>query len=359
MKKQDEYQELFLAEALDNYEELNRLLTELEKQSSNSSAIHALFRITHTLKGNAAGLGFTPIAELGHAVETLFGEIREQRIALDAAVFTALFKSVDILGALIHSVKDGKSVAYKGIKTKLEILCKQAKPAQSISNPTVLAEPVAEEVCDDKEASEPLNIAFSDLVQVPVRKLDNLLNLVGELTIERDRMMAAEAKSHRTNAFTRLNRISSDLQYSVMDVRLVQIGFLFKKFHRVVRDVATGENKQVALRLKGTDTEIDRSVLQTISDALIHLVRNAVAHGIELTETRQKADKPPEGTITLEASNENDAVVIRISDDGGGIDLQKVQQRAVQRQLISSAQIAQLSEEETVMLIFRAWVFNR
>ena len=137
-----------------------------------------------------------------------------------------------------------------------------------------------------------------------------------------------------------------------MDVRLVQVGFLFNKFHRVVRDAATLENKQVALTLEGTDTEIDRNILQIISDSLIHLIRNAVAHGIESPEARKQAQKPVEGTITLKASNENDTVIIEIRDDGQGVAIDKVRQRAVQRGLLTAQQADQLSEEETVMLIF-------
>ena len=340
-----------MAEALENHEELNRLITALEKNSADASAINAIFRITHTLKGNAAGMGFDSIAELSHTVETLFGEIRDQRLLLTSEVFTALFKAIDVLGALIRSLQDGSKVSYKGIKTKLEIICKQA--ASSTEPVPEVSVPEPEKVDENPDQAAPENkIAFSDLVQVPVRKLDNLLNLVGELIIERDRLMASHADSHRTNEYARLNRISSDLQYSVMDVRLVQVGFLFNKFHRVVRDAAALENKQVTLTLEGTDTEIDRNILQIISDSLIHLIRNAVAHGIEPPEARKQAQKSPEGTITLKASNENDTVVIEIQDDGKGVAIEKVRQRAVQRGLLTDQQASQLSEEETVLLIF-------
>ena len=408
MKKEDEYKEIFLAEALDHHEELNRLITALEKKPTDTSAINAIFRITHTLKGNAAGMGFSGIAELSHTLETLFGEIRDQRLSLMADIFTALFKAIDVLGALIRSVQDGSKVSYKGIKTKLEVICKQATASPTEASPTEAAEETtspkskkprktkkntaslpkqsaqltSEKATPEEAASvpedkiDPVNetktiasqptvdnetqqeitpenkIVFSDLVQVPVRKLDNLLNLVGELIIERDRMMASQADAHRTNEYARLNRISSDLQYSVMDVRLVQVGFLFNKFHRVVRDAAALEKKQATLTLEGTDTEIDRNILQIISDSLIHLIRNAVAHGIESPEARKQAQKPVEGTITLKASNENDTVIIEIRDDGQGVAIDKVRQRAVQRGLLTAEQAHQLSEEETVMLIF-------
>ena len=381
MEKEDEYREIFLAEALDNHEELNRLITELEKKPTNQATINAIFRITHTLKGNAAGMGYGEITELSHTVETLFGEIRDQRISLNTDIFTALFKAIDVLGALVRSLQDGAKVSYKGIKTKLEVICRTAdayaeavspvpskqsrkgRKKAAVSTESEAAEPTSTESQPANGAPEPRanlsgeashenKVVFSDLVQVPVRKLDNLLNLVGELIIERDRMMASNAALHRTNEYARLNRISSDLQYSVMDVRLVQVGFLFNKFHRVVRDAAALEKKQVTLILEGIDTEIDRNILQIISDSLIHLIRNAVAHGIEPPEARKKTAKSAEGTICLRAHNENDAVVIEIQDDGKGVDLERVRQRAVQRGLLTAEQAAQLNEEETVMLIF-------
>ncbi|MGB3851281.1 MAG: chemotaxis protein CheA [Tunicatimonas sp.] len=356
MKKHDEYRALFLTEALENHEELNLLLTRLEKQPTDVSAVHAIFRITHTLKGNAAGMGFTAIAELAHATESLFGEIRDQTIALTPPVFTSLFKAADTLGALIQSLQNDTKVSYKGIKTKLDILCRNARtepaskpPEADHSTPPDYQE-APEEITPEEASSSP--VIFSESIQVPVHKLDNLLNLVGELIIERDRIIATQAEVSHANEYARFKRISSDLQYSVMDVRLVQVGFLFNKFHRVIRDVATLEGKQVSLQLEGADTEIDRNVLQIISDSLIHLIRNAVAHGIERPEDRTAAAKPAEGVITLKASNQNDAVMIEIEDDGRGVDLDRVRQRAAQQHLLPPDQLSELSEEETIMLIF-------
>ncbi|WPP53118.1 chemotaxis protein CheA [Catalinimonas niigatensis] len=381
MKKEEEYKEIFLAEALDNYEELNRLLTELEKNPASKPAVDAIFRITHTLKGNAAGMGFSAIAELSHTTESLFGEIRDHRIELDSEIFTAIFKAIDVLGSMIHGLKEDKQVRYKGVKTRLEVIIKRATEQQESSthapgqeplpepvqgesqSKNILTEPqidkkeeqekleATEEIAEEEKATE-TKIAFSDLVQVPVRKLDNLLNLVGELIIERDRIMASQSGRRASSEYARLNRISSDLQYSVMDVRLVQVGFLFNKFHRVVRDAAALEQKQVALKLEGTDTEIDRNILQTISDSLIHLIRNAVAHGIETVEERKQQQKGEEGTITLRAYNESDTVIIEIIDDGKGIDTEKVRHKAISKGLITKETAAQMNEQEAILLIF-------
>jgi two-component system, chemotaxis family, sensor kinase CheA len=358
-EKDQEYREIFLAEALDNYTEINRLLTILEKNTEDAHAVQALFRITHTLKGNATGMGFEKIAEVAHVLEDFFGEVRDGKISLGNDIFTSVFKAADVLGELIEAVKNPRDVKYRGIKTKLEVLIKNAQKgsSQQESNPADFSAEGAnsisllQQVEEDEPEIESVNVAFSDLIQVSIKKLDNLLNLVGELIIERDRIVA-DSRSHATNEFSRLNRISSDLQYSVMDVRLVQVGFLFNKFHRIARDVSFKEGKEVKLKLEGIETEIDRNILQVISDSLIHLIRNAIGHGIEAIEVRKQKGKPKEGTITLSASSESDTVIIKIKDDGAGIDPRRIKEKAIQKNIISAQEAAQMSDRDLIMLIF-------
>ncbi len=360
-EKDKEYQEIFLAEALENYTEINRLLTVLEKNISDSKAIQALFRITHTLKGNATGMGFDKIAELAHVMEDFFGEVREGRLSLGSDIFSSVFKAADVLGELIEAIKNPREVKYRGIKTKLEVFIKTAKQEttvaagknQSKENVSIQVTPLIIDAQEEIETGgETTNVSFSDLVQVPVKKLDNLLDLVGELIIERDRIIANNSRTHSSNEYSRLNRISSDLQYSVMDVRLVQVGFLFNKFHRIIRDASTKEGKNVSLKLEGTETEIDRNILQVISDSLIHLIRNSVGHGIERPETRKQNGKQEEGTVTLSASSESDTVIIKIKDDGAGIDSQRIKLKAIQKGLITVQDANQMSERDLTMLIF-------
>lgn len=365
-KKDEEYQEIFLAEALENYTEINRLLTVLEKNITDTKAVQALFRITHTLKGNATGMGYEKIAEMSHVMEDFFGEVREGRIELGSDIFASVFKAADVLGELIDAIKTPKDVKFRGIKTKIEVLIKNAKPlVANNSNTEISSSPITSEEKDSSTSTnhanveeeletevESTNVSFSDLVQVPVKKLDNLLNLVGELIIERDRITANSLGSNSSNEYSRLNRISSDLQYSVMDVRLVQVGFLFNKFHRIVRDASTKEGKQVNLKLEGSETEIDRNILQVISDSLIHLIRNSVGHGVETSEIRKKSGKVEEGTVTLSASSESDLVIIKIKDDGAGIDPHRIKKKAIEKGLISAQDAAQMSDRDLMMLIF-------
>ena len=410
---QEEYKSVFMAEAEGHIEEINRLLTLLEKDPAKQEYVHALFRITHTLKGNAEGMAFSQIAELAHAMEDLFGVVRDQFVILNSQQFTSLFKASDVLGQAVESIRTKGKVSHRGIRTKLQVITRSlTKKATTDENkvaflepeastidqkpPTINASPqpdpehpesnnneaVGQAIHEPKSSvAEPSDTSIGnevepdeltarttekaitsggpgiswsskDLVKVPVHKLDDLLNLVGELVIERDRILATHAPVSGPSEFSRLNRLASDLQYAVMDVRMVQVGFLFNKYHRTLRDAAVSENKQVRLMLEGSDTEIDRNVLQALSDSLTHLLRNAVAHGIEMPEVRKKKGKPEEGTIILSARSDNDAVMLEIRDDGGGINLEKVRERALSKGLISHDHARVIKDDDLVMYIF-------
>src|SRR6478609_4423779 len=323
MGKEEEYREIFLSEAQESQEQLNKLFTELEKDITNKRAIDAIFRITHTLKGNAMGMGFTEIAELGHVMEDVFNEVKNGNVTLDQSLFDSLYKANDILSELIESIKVPKTVRYKGIKTKLEVMLKnsrQENQTKAVTLPEAEVSPVPQtevealistlenviEVEDESLYEDTsAKIVISDTVQVPVRKLDALLNIVGELIIEKDTIMAKYIElGSKASDFARLHRITSDLQFGVMDVRLVQVGFLFNKFHRILRDVAVIENKKVDLVLEGTEIEIDRNIIRTMSDSLVHMIRNSVSHGIEKPEQRIAAGKSENGKVCLRARNE-------------------------------------------------------
>ncbi len=370
--KTEELKELFMGEALNHHEELNRLFTELEQDLSNSGLIDHIFRRLHTLKGDAAGMGFQDIAEMAHTMEDLFGEMKKHGWIMEKEDFNHLFRALDKLGELLDALKTGQKVSYKGLRAKLKLLLDNAQasrqdaplaqperppapPAPQADTPLPTPTPAAtsnEDEADDstKKASK---ITFAEAIQVPVKKLDDLMKLVGELAIEKDRIANDRSQGQsRLNTFDRLNRITSDLQYSVMGARLVRVELLFQKFHRIVRDVAHTEGKEVELILKGTDIEIDRNVLQTISDSMIHLVRNAVSHGLEEPHERQRVGKPTKGTIRLEANNLKDSVVIQVADDGRGIDPERVRQKAIERGLFSESMAQKLTEKEVIDLIF-------
>ena len=431
-KEEEELAEMFFLEAQERHQRLNELLPGLEADLKNALIIDEILRITHTLKGNSMGMKQDGIAELCHTMEEVIEAHKVGDITLDASFFEGLYGLTDKIGKLIQNLKEGKRISHKGIKTKIEVLLREARKNEGeVEGSQVTPEPVSKKENSDfveiksKEVSKPISKSFldlkqflssrvnllfqkpkpkevheevlstkpsfdkddrpnraqndeqsvielfggtttikeiepddnvvtiADMVQVPIRKLDLLMNQVGQLIIERDRLMSIEELNRSRKAeFASLQRITSDIQYSVMDVRLVQVGTLFNKFHRVARDVAALEKKEVRLVLEGNDVEIDRNILKVISDSMVHLVRNAVSHGIENVDSRKIAGKPEEGSITLNAKNDNDNVIIEVTDDGAGIDATKIRSKLVSRNLLTEALVSQLSDEEIIMHIF-------
>ena len=335
-----------MAEALEYYDAMSRHLSELERNPQETSALNELFRLMHNLKANARAMGFVEMGEVAHKMETLFGQIRGQERSFTGALVGMTFQAVDTLGGMIRAVGSGQqTVDAQALLTNLDQLIKGEEPVQPQVEPT--------EEQADADASRKLEL--SDLVSIPVKKLDKLLNLVGELVIDRDRILtlATELGSPALQATARhLFRISDDLQYSVMDVRLIGAGVLLNKFPRVVRDVASAESKQVELSLSGQDVQIDRNVLQLITDALLHIVRNAVSHGLENPADRQAAGKPAVGRLSISALTERDDVLLQVQDDGRGIDTEAVRRKAVRQNMLSAEAAADLDEQAVWALLF-------
>jgi two-component system chemotaxis sensor kinase CheA len=345
MKTRDqEYRELFMAEALEYYDSMSRHLSELERNPTEGTALNELFRLMHNLKANARAMGFTDLGEVAHHLETLFGLIRSNERTFSGLLVRVVFQGVDALGGMIRAV--GANQPLPDASLLLDNLDRLVRGEAPILDE--IEEPETEEEANRK-------LELSDLVYIQVKKLDNLLNLVGELVIDRDRILtlAQEIGNPALQATAQhLFRISDDLQYSVMDARLVGVGVLLNKFPRVVRDVASTENKEVELTLSGQDVQIDRNILQIITDALLHLVRNAVSHGIETPEERLQAGKPALGQLTLSALTERDDVLIQVRDDGRGIDTEAVRRKAIERGLTTARAAANLDERAVWAFLF-------
>jgi len=341
--REQEYREIFMAEALEYYDAMSRHISELEKDPADEKALNELFRLMHNLKANARAMGHADIGEVAHRMETIFGLIRSKERAFEGSLVPVLFTGVDTLGGMIRAVGDGEETANADpLLANLERLVQGEEPIFE-----------DDQAPADEDATRKLEL--SDLVYIQIKKLDHLLNLVGELIIDRDRILTLSQEIGNPalqSTAAHLFRIADDLQYSVMDARLVNVGSLFNKFPRVVRDVATAENKDVELTIVGQDIQIDRNILQIITDALLHLVRNAIGHGIETPEVRQKAGKAAQGHLTLSAQTERDDVLIQVIDDGRGIDVESVRRKAVERGLTTAEAARNLSPEAVRAFLF-------
>lgn len=341
--REKEYKEIFIAEALEVYHGLSSHIIELEKNTTDEKILAEIFRLLHNLKANAKAIGYIDISEIAHKLENVFSAIRDKKLSFQGNVVTLMLDGIDLLGTLITNIDNPK---FEGPET--ELLNNIDNLLDDLSAGHAEGSPI-------KKYYTSQNISLSDLIYIPIRKLDDLMNLVGELIIDKDRILSLGNETGMDalkNVSSHLHRITSEIQNTVMDARLVNVGSLFTKFPRIVRDVALIDEKSVELEITGQDIKIDRNILQIITDAMLHLVRNAVTHGIEPKEERLKAGKDPVGKIELSAQSDKDQVLIIIKDDGRGIDIEKVRKNAIANNFITAEKAKELSDSEMISLIF-------
>ncbi|WP_026464728.1 chemotaxis protein CheA [Adhaeribacter aquaticus] len=347
--REQEYKEIFIAEALEYYDALNRHISELEKDPNNDGLLAEIFRLLHNMKANAKAIGYIQISDLSHKLETAFELIRNKELAFTDETVTVLFDGIDLLGELINNVdNEGYQVADENIIRNLELVVENANEQENGGDKQ-------KELSRSAKYINAKNITLSDLVYIQIKKLDHLLNLVGELIIDRDRILSISKELNHSDlaaVSAHLYRITEDLQYSVMDARLVTIGSLFNKFPRIVRDIAVAEKKDIHLEVSGQDIQIDRNILQIITDSLLHIMRNAISHGIEPADVREKVGKPKVGNITLSAQSDREMVQIKLRDDGKGIDLADVRRGIVQKGFLPADVVKDLRDSEALSYIF-------
>jgi len=201
-------------------------------------------------------------------------------------------------------------------------------------------------------------------IRVDVTRLDDLMNLVGELVLGKNRLVSVAQKAEEkfdgddiveelSGVASQITLVTTDLQMGVMKTRMVQVGKVFNKFPRVVRDISKELNKEVELIIEGAETELDKSVVEEINDPLVHIIRNAIDHGIEPKEKRLAAGKPPKGKIVLSAFHEGNYIIIKTTDDGGGMDPEVLKNKALEKGIITETEARQMTKEEAFGLIFK------
>jgi len=214
---------------------------------------------------------------------------------------------------------------------------------------------------DDTSSPPKKNDLASHTMRVDVRKLDDLINLIGELVLERNRLLqlakeenseAHAVDSPLSHSTARLSFITEELQAAALRTRMVPIDTVFCRFPRLVRDLAQALNKETALVIQGQDTEIDRTMVELVSDPLVHLVRNSLDHGLESPEQRERAGKSRKGTISIEARQEGDRILVSVSDDGAGIDPARILGKAIERKLVSAERAGRLDPRQILDFIF-------
>lgn len=346
----------FANEATEMLDSFEKTLLDCEKEPATAPArIEEALRIIHNFKGNCGFMGFADSEALAHAMENLLTSVKQTRTPPAPRQTSALLEAVDTLRGTLKPADTTSPAAppdLGAVRAKLTTLAAQSattgQPATPPQHPTSTA-PAAHD-----PPTHPKNDSQHD-IRVDIRKLDTLINRVGELVIAEamvvnNPLVRQIEDETLERAIHQLRRISADLQDIAMSVRMVPLAATFSKMNRVTHDVAHKSGKLVHLQLAGEETEVDKSVIELIGDPLVHLVRNAVDHGLETPAQRRAAGKPETGRVLIQARHEGGEVWISITDDGRGIQKDRIIQRAIERGLLAPG--SQLTDSEAFELIF-------
>ncbi|MGA2694105.1 MAG: chemotaxis protein CheA, partial [Opitutaceae bacterium] len=359
MNDSDDIVKEFLVESHENLDRLDRDLVDLEKHPSDKEILASIFRTIHTIKGTSGFLGFGKLEAVTHVGESLLARLRDGQLSLHPELTTALLAMVDAVRQMLARIEEAGNEGERDDQKLIATLTRLGQsaappptPAPEASSRAHLEPPLPEsspvELPPETATPIPRDVSAA---KVPVQELPRT---VVELSPEPPAKPSEppEASSPQPAAGQRLNLIASELQENVMKTRMQPIGNVWGRFPRTVRDVALACGKQVRIQMQGQETELDKTLIEAIKDPMTHLVRNAVDHGVESPDARRSAGKDPVGVLQLRAFHEGGQVNIEISDDGSGLNLAKVAQKAVQKGLISADQAARLSEREAANLVF-------
>jgi len=373
MQDQDVIRE-FLVESHENLSRLDQELVELEKHPKDAALLASIFRTIHTIKGTCGFLAFSTLEGITHQAESFLSQLRDGQRELTPSLVSLILETVDatrkVLASIEASGEEGPD-RFEDLTERLRVAvllaagpkgeCGPGQPGPG-GLPGPAPEPpddsgspeLAESKKPGEDAAKPSAVADAN-IRVGVGLLDKLMDLVGELVLTRNQILQfnTEREDAALNATSqRLNLITTELQEGVMKTRMQPIGMVWNKLPRVVRDMAVTLGKQIRLEMDGAETELDRTIIEAIKDPLVHLVQNSCDHGIEPPEVRLRIGKPPQGRLTLRAYHEGGQVNIEIGDDGAGIDIARVKQKALDKGLLRPEQAERLSDREALNLIF-------
>lgn len=353
-----EYERLVIAEAFGRSEAVYNIALQLDAEALLPAA--ALELVRKGLEGAGRILAFRP--DMSAPID----DLRLIQAALSSVKSPDLIRQRCHIPSIVKKISiDAVPVPQSSPRDLLQILIESEAAAISAGVKPAPAENVMDEDEDGREVKASANLARAaeGTLRVEAGRIDTVMNLVGELIIGKSMLQRAISELERrhekdplrgklADALGFQSRVLGELQKSVMKIRMVPVEQLFRRFPRIVRDVARLRGKDINLEITGENTDLDKGILDALADPLAHLVRNAADHGVEMAEQRQAAGKPPRGTIRLNAYHDGDQVVIEISDDGRGLDREKIVRRAIERGIISPEAAPQLNESESLQLIF-------
>lgn len=350
----------FLDEAKELLTNAEQCFLSLEKAKDDPSIIEEIFRLAHNLKGSAGAVGFTDLGEFTHKLESLLLKIKNKEIEVSRSIVSLLLECNDFLIHVIDGLKQDLSFSQKNPELQERIENHLSGQISVPSEPTT--EPTPALPNETNETDEPhfvipkaaVKMTHPDEnIRVSLGKIDDLLNNVGELVILQTVM--AQQKINIPVPFIKktvdqMTKIIKEIQSTSMGLRMLPLKHTFQKMQRIVRDTSATLGKKVNLNLNGEETELDKTVLEQLGDPLVHLIRNAVDHGLESPEERELAGKNEVGNIHLSAFHRGGQIIIEIKDDGRGLDPAKLIKKAQDKGLISADQV--LSDDQAYQLIF-------
>ncbi len=355
----------FVNESTEMVETVGNEIMSLEIEPENQDLVNEIFRVFHTLKGNCGLVGLEQMSSVAHKSEDVLGQLREKKLEPDTFMVDTLLASIDYMRVVLEEVRTNDlkahdtSELFKNLHTILgeKIEPKKASPKQAVTKPAA-ASPAKQQ---NKPAAKK---RIEQTIRVDVSRLDNLMNIAGELVLGKNRLLQVSHLLKKTYPNNKevgdldslnnsLGYITTEIQESVMQMRMLPIANVFRKFPRMVRDLAKDKNKEIDLVITGEETELDRSVIEAIGDPMIHLLRNALDHGVETPEVRESKGKPRVGIISLNAFQEGNQIVIQIRDDGAGIDPDKILAKSLEKGIVTADEAALMKPKEIINMIFK------
>jgi len=381
--------DLFIDESRETLEKIEKLLLALEQNIAiTSEEINDLFRYLHTLKGNSSSIGFLYFSKLAHELENFLDAMRHEALLYTPQIGENLIEGYELLNEILtleiakeinEELFQSKCSPYLIIlrtylnappPTQQSVILEKA-PAHAregetfgffkkvlkpeIASPLLAIEPKMKAEPPTKEP----HLVGNASIRVNLEKIDNLMNGIGELVIAMsmleqyaDNLTDQKIKNGFNERIGFLQHTIRDLQDSVMSTRMVPMEQVYSKFPKLIRDIAKTLHKEIIFKTSGNDVEIDKAMIEGLSDPLMHIIRNACDHGIEPSDQRVQLGKPIEGTITIEAMQANEQIIISIHDDGKGIDTQRIVEKAIAMNILTKDKALTLSHKEKINLIF-------
>jgi two-component system, chemotaxis family, sensor kinase CheA len=349
----------FVAESQEGLERMELCLTELERRPDDPELLSEIFRAVHTIKGATGFLGFSRLEKLAHTGESLLGTLRDGRIQVTSELISGLLDLMDGLRTILRLIEATGTEGVRATEDDHELIALLMKLKAGDGKLALDGKPASQNHDVGAPVSLPIPAAASSAVEqtlrVDVAVLNRMMNLVGDLVLTRNQILQSSPGAENFPDLARkLNSVTAELRESVMQARMQPVGHLFRKFPRMVRDLAKICGRQVRIEFEGQETGLDKSLLEAIRDPLTHAVRNSVDHGIETADQRIKAGKPIEGIVRLRAFQQSGSVVIEVIDDGAGISTERVLAKAIERGLVTPEQASSMTQREALQMIFVA-----